>query len=177
MSGPAANVTSLDALRRFRAALVRFAAEVEAALVALELEARHPVQWVEDDRTRYWPQQTRKASDLLGEARLALQRCESRISSADQRYCYDERKALEKAKRRLRLTEEKTQATRRWRAQMHKESEEFQVQVAKLKNYLESDLVKAVAALDRMTAALDRYVVHSGMSATTERGRDGVKEE
>ena len=161
MSGTA-NITSLDALRSFRAALVRFAADVEAALVALELEARRPVEWVEGDRSRYWPQQVRKATDLVSEARLALERCELRISTEDARYCYDERKALEKAKRRLRLTEEKTQATKRWRAQMHKESEEFHVQIAKLKRYVESDLVRAIATIDRMTAALDRYVEHGG---------------
>jgi hypothetical protein len=157
-----AQITSLDALRQFRAALVQFAADVEAALVTLELEARRPVEWIENDRSRYWPQQARKASDLVSEARLALERCEVRISGGDARYCYDERKALEKAKRRLRLAEEKTQATRRWRIQMHKESEEFQVQIAKLKRYLESDLVRAFAALDRMSAALNRYAEQSG---------------
>ena len=103
MPAQTANVTSLDALRNLRAALVRFAADVEAALVALELEARRPVEWVEGDRSRYWPQQARKASELVSEARLALERCELRISGEDARYCYDERKALEKAKRRLRL--------------------------------------------------------------------------
>jgi len=157
MSSSTANVTSLDALRQFRAALVRFAAEVEAALVTLELEARRPMDWIEDDRSRYWPQQTRKASDLVSEARLALERCEVRISGEDARYCYDERKALQRAKRRLQLAEEKTQATRRWKAQMHKDLEDFQVQVARLKRYLESDLLRAIATLDRMLAALDRY--------------------
>jgi hypothetical protein len=158
MPGQTANLTSLDALRNFRAALVKFASDVEAALVTLELEARRPVEWIEDDRSRYWPQQARKASDLVSEARLALERREVRISGEDARYCYDERKALEKAKRRLQFAEEKTQATRRWRAQMHKETEEFDVQIAKLKRYLESDLVRAIATLDRMSAALDRYV-------------------
>jgi hypothetical protein len=158
-----ANVTSIDALRSFKAALIRFASEVEAALVTLELEARRAADWVEDDRSRYWPQQVRKASDLVSEARLALERCEVRISGEDERYCYDERKALERAKRRLRLAEEKTQSVRRWRAQMHKESEEFQVQIARLKQFLETDIVRAIAALDRMIASLDRYVVQNQM--------------
>jgi hypothetical protein len=157
MPGPTANVTSLDALRGFRAALLRFGADVETALVALELEARRPVEWIEGDRSRYWPQQVRRASEMLSEARLALERCEVRISSEDAKHCYDERKSLEKAKRRLQLAEDKTQAVRRWRAAMHKETEEFQSHVARLKRYLESDLVKAVAALDRMIAALEQY--------------------
>jgi hypothetical protein len=157
-----ANVTSLDALRSFRAALVRFAADVEAALVALELEARRPVEWIEGDRSRYWPQQVRKASEMVSEARLALERSEVRISGEDTKYCYDERKALEQAKRRLELAEEKTRAVRRWRVQMHKESEEFQTQIARFKQYLETDLVRAIAALDRITASLDRYAEQTG---------------
>jgi hypothetical protein len=160
----AAHVTSTDALRSFKAALIRFAAEVEAALVTLELEARRAADWVDDDRSRYWPQQVRKASDLVSEARLALERCEVRISGEDERYCYDERKALERARRRLRLAEEKTQSVRRWRTQMHKETEEFQVQVARLKQFLETDLLRAIAALDRMIASLEKYVSHSPLT-------------
>ena len=153
-----ANVTSVEALSSFRAALLRFAEDAEAALVALDLEGRRPVDWVEDDRTRYWPQQARRASDNVSEAKLALERCELRVSGEDTRYCYDERKALEKAKRRLLLAEAKIQAVRRWRGQMHKEFEEFQVQIARFRRYLESDLPRAVAAVERMAGSLGKYV-------------------
>ncbi len=152
-----ANVTSVEALRGLRAALVKFGEEVEAALVALDLEGRRPVEWVEMDRARYWPQQGRKAADRLSEARLTLERCEVRISGEDTKYCYDERKLVEKAKRRLELTEEKTQATKRWKVEMRKHHEEFQVQIAKARQYLESDLPRAIAALDRKLEALGRY--------------------
>jgi hypothetical protein len=153
-----ANVTSVDALTAFRAVLVKFAAEVEAALVTLDLEARRPVEWIEVDRARYWPQQARKASEMVSEARLALERCQVRISSEDPKYCYDERKMLDKAKRRLQLTEEKVQAVRKWRGEMRKAAEELQAQLARTKHYLESDFAKSLATLDRMTAALASYV-------------------
>ncbi len=164
MPAPNANVTSLDALRGFRAALVKFVEQVESALVALELEGRRPVDWVED-RSRYWPQQARLASDAVAEAKQSLDRCQIRVASEDVKYCYDERKALEKAKRRLQLCEDKTQAARRWRPQMHKEAEEFKVQIAKMKRFLESDFTHAIAALDRMSEALDRYVEQRGAPA------------
>jgi hypothetical protein len=164
MAADAANITSLDALKTLRTALARFAAEVEAALVALELEGRRPVEWVEVDRTQYWPQQARRAADVVNEARQALARCEQRINGEDARYCYDERKALEKAKRRLQLTEEKIQAVRRWRMQIRKEFEEFSVQIAKSRRFLETDVVHALSALERMSAALDRYVQQSAIS-------------
>ena len=158
MAGQIANVASIEALRQFRAALIKFSADVEAALLTLELESRRPVEWMEGDRSRYWPQQARKASEQVSEARVALERCQVRISSEDARYCYDERKALEKAKRRLQLAEEKVQSLRRWRVEMRKAVEELQVQLARTKHYLEGDFTKAIAALDRMATALDRYV-------------------
>ncbi len=165
MATQSANVTSIDAPRQFRAALVRFIAEVEAALVTIELEASRPLEWIEADRPRYWRQEARKASEAVAEARVALERCQVRIGGEDARYCYDERKALEKAKRRLLLSEEKVQSLRRWRNELQKAVEELQVQLARAKQYLETDLAKALAALDRITAALARYTEQSAPSA------------
>ena len=116
----------------------------------LELEARRPEEWIEHDRTRYWPRQVQQASDAVSEARLALQRCELTIDGDSGRSCYDERKALEKAKRRLNQADAKVQAVRRWRLQIRKEVEAFEVQAARLQQYLESDFARALAALDRM---------------------------
>jgi hypothetical protein len=153
-----ANITSIEALRLLKAAVVTFEEEVQAAIVALEMEARRPVEWIEHDRKQYWPKQVRKASDEVSEARLALQRCELTISGEDNRSCYDERKALMKAKKRLEKCEEKVRAVRQWSPKIRKEVEEFEVQTAKLKQFLESDFVKAPAALARMADALDQYV-------------------
>jgi hypothetical protein len=86
-----------------------------------------------------------------------LERAETTTSAEETKYAYDERKALEKAKRRLRLCEEKVQKVKRWRSVIHKETEVFQSQVAKLKRYMEHDLLQAIAALGRMADALDKY--------------------
>src|SRR5438094_2329401 len=142
MAAQSANVTSIDAPRQFRAALVRFVADVEAALVTLDLEAHRPIEWIEVDRPRYWRQEFRRASEAVAEARVALERCQVRISNEDTKYCYDERKALEKAKRRLETAEEKMQAVRRWRVELHKVVQDLQVQLARAKHYLESDMAK-----------------------------------
>jgi hypothetical protein len=158
MSAQSANVTSIDSLKSVKTALVQFCADVESALVAMELEARRPVEWIEQDRSRYWPQQARRASDLVQEARQALARREIRVSSEDRPSCYDEKKALDKAKRRLQLAEEKARLVRRWASEMQNATEDFATQIARLRTYLETDLTKAVAAAERMATALDRYV-------------------
>jgi hypothetical protein len=165
MAPRAANLTSTEAIRTLKIALQQFAESARKALVQFELESRRPLDWIEHDRTLYWPRQMHLASDALNEARMALARCELTINEDDRRSCYDERKALEKAKRRLRLTEEKIDAVRRWRVLVRKEVEEFQTQIAKLNWYLDSDFLRGIAALQRMGQALDEYTSRLGPSA------------
>lgn len=152
-----ANVTSIDAIRLVRLALQTFQTEAENALMQLELEGRRPSAWI-DERGNYWVREARKASDKQSECRTALERAEMTTSAEESKYAYDERKALEKAKKRLRLCEEKIQKVKRWRSIIHKEVEEFESQVAKLERFLEHDLVQAIALLGRMAESLDKYV-------------------
>jgi hypothetical protein len=163
-----ANVTSLAAIESLKAALIEFEEDARNALVTLELESRRPLDWIEHDRTRYWPAEVRKASDTLSEARLALARCESSGSEDLRRDCYAERKALEKAKRRLHLAEEKIQAVRRWRHTLKKEVEAFSVELARLRGYLDSDWLAAIAGVGRMLESLDRYIVSTSGPAAAE---------
>jgi hypothetical protein len=137
---------------------VQFDAAARDALVQILLEARRPLEWLEHDRAQYWPREVRKAADAVAEARLALDRCQISISGDDQRSCYDERKALEKARRRLALAEEKVGAVRRWRVEMSQELEAFDVEASKLQHFLEFDLSRAMAVLDRMAESLDQYL-------------------
>ena len=161
MAKQAANVTSVDVIGRLRLALLAFQCDALNAVMQLQLEGRRPVAWIENDRGMYWPREVRRASDGLSEARIALERCEATTSADNRKFCYDERKLLERAKYRLRLCEEKVQAVRRWRVQVRKEVDEFESQLAKLSRYLEHDVLQAVAALGRMSDALHRYVERS----------------
>jgi hypothetical protein len=158
MAPSAAKVTSIDAMRSFRVALIAFQEELSRAVVSLDLECRRPLEWIEHDRARYWPREVRRASDAMNEARLNLERCLLTIDPNDHRSCYDERKQLEAAKRRLAFAEAKVQAVQQWKQRLKKEVEEFQVQTAKAKEYLDVDLPRAVAQLNRMLDALDRYL-------------------
>jgi hypothetical protein len=170
MAGTSANVSSIDALAAVKAALLRFQTDVASALVTLEIEGRRPQEWIEQDRARYWPAQMRKASDDLNSARINLERCELAIRPDDKRSCYDEKKAFENAKRRLRLCEEKVQLVRQWRVKIQKEVEEFLVQVSKLQWYMESDYLRGVAQLERMIASLERYVQSTAPPADESKG-------
>ena len=154
-------VTSIDALRHFKLALEEFQTEAREAITQLLLEMRRGVDWIEHDRTRYWPRAMQQASDAVIEARNNLERAELSLRPEDKRSCYEQKIALEKAKRRLRLTEEKVRAVRRWRIEVHRQADKFHGGLSKLANTLDMDLPRALAALERMAVALDRYTERS----------------
>jgi hypothetical protein len=132
----------------------------------LLLEMRRAVDWIEHDRARYWPREMQRASDALLQARNDLERCEMSLRPEDKRSCYEQKIAVEKAKRRMRLTEDKVRAVRRWRVAVQREADDFQGQLAKLASCLDMDIPRAVAVLERMAAALDRYTEHAAPAET-----------
>lgn len=156
MNSPA-RVTSIEALDRFRAAMEIFDADARAALAALQLEVRRVLEWIEHDRTSYWPRELRKSFDRVTQARNDLERCLLRSADGTTRSCYDEKKALERAKRRVRTCEEKIQQVKYWRRQLRHDAEEFTAQLTKLETYLDVDWARAVAALKRMVRSLENY--------------------
>ncbi len=161
-----ANITSIEALRRFKAALQEFEHDVLDAISMLELESRRPIDWIETDRTLYWPRESKTASDTVNEARLNLERCLLTINGDEGKSCYDERKAFDRAKRRLELCEVKVKAVRKWKVRLHKEVNDFKVQLAKLKHYMESDFTKSLVVLERMATSLESYVDTAGPTPT-----------
>lgn len=152
-----ADVTSIDAMRGFRTALLQFGGEAEDAIVMLILEARKAIQWLQQDRARYWPEQTRKAQEWVVQARNELDRCQLHYGSENAPSCFDQKKKLERAKRRLRLCEEKVKAVKRWTNTIRQELDDFDGELAKMRNWLETDLPRAAALLERMVRALDKY--------------------
>ncbi|MFV1964372.1 MAG: hypothetical protein ACC628_03035 [Pirellulaceae bacterium] len=153
-----AQVTSIDAVRELRTALLQFEAGARDAVSMLQLEVRRAVDWLENDRGRYWPNQVRKASEGVAQARNALGRAELTYGSEEPPPCTEQKKALAQAKRRLRLCEEKVKTVRRWVRAVRAELNEFDGQMARMNNYLDTDTPRATAALERMLRALEKYV-------------------
>lgn len=155
--GGAAKITSTEVVRQFKVALLEYEAQLRDTLAQLELELRRAVEWVEKDRTRYWTEAVRRASEAMGEARRALERAELSIRAEDKRSCYEQKLAYEQAKRRLRVAEEKTRAVRKWRMAIHREADDFLTQLGRVGNYLDTEFPRAVARLERMAQALAHY--------------------
>lgn len=156
--GRAADVRSVDAVRAFKADLIEFQLSLRQTLEILTNEVRRGIQWLESDRSAYWPAQTRKASDALAEARNRLERCLLAAQDQQQRSCYDETKALEQAKQRLAYAQQKVRVTKHWLRVVRQQADEFQSRLARLDSMVENDLPRGIAMLERLARTLDQYV-------------------
>ncbi|MBM4000739.1 MAG: hypothetical protein FJ297_14580 [Planctomycetes bacterium] len=166
MTGSPANVRSIESLREFRAALAVFQRRAEEAVTTLSLELRKAIDWIEQDRARYWPNEVKRASDRLVEARSNLERCRTTTRPEDRPSCMVEQKALERAKARLRYCEEKVRTVRHWRIALLHEAREFEGRLATTRDQAETDVPRSLAALERIVESLERYLAIPELSDT-----------
>lgn len=152
-----ANVTSLDGIRELRTSLLKFEEYSRDGLTMLILEVRRAMEWLEGDRRRYWPEQVRRASQKVVEARNDLERCQLKYGSEEAPSCYEQKMALQRAKRRLRFSEDQVKVVKKWIRTVRQELNEFEGQTAKLTSILDADIPRAVTTLERMLRALDKY--------------------
>lgn len=167
--GRPAKVTSIEAVRRLSAALRLFQAQANGSLEEINLQLHRAVQWVSNDQKLYWKDQRRKASQDFSEAKINLQRCLTFRTVGDHRpACTEEKKAVERAKRRVRLSEEKSDAVRHWSQLLDRASVEYRGAVSQLSGWLETECPKAVAMLDRVLDTLDDYLAAAPVHTATD---------
>jgi len=154
-----ANVHSIEALDRFRAALCSFAEGADLSLTMLRLELDRFVDWLEHGQLKYWQQEIRLREDRVGEAKTDLHRCLAATVDADRTpSCYQEKKVLENAKRRLEEAQDKLAAVRRWIPPVRQAVLEFRMKAEPLAGALLADIPKAVSLLEHLAARLAEYI-------------------
>ncbi len=153
-----ARVTNVAALDDFRVALANFAVMVRQALIDLEMESQRALDWISQDRATHWKTEARRSSDLLARAKDELvnartfKRVDNYVPS-----CIEEKKQVDLAKRRLEHSEQKMEAVRRWSMAAPRAVDEFRGPVQQLMSMLDGDIPRAMAVLQRMSAALELY--------------------
>jgi hypothetical protein len=169
-----AKVSSIDALRHFRVALIEYQDDIIDSVTLLELELRRALNWIELDRANYWPAQARRSSDKWIAARTDLQRCELAIRPDDRKPCMVERKALDRAKQRMRLCEEKVTVVKKWVVTLRQEGSMLSGRLARLRDVVERELPNAIATMQRLITALDGYAAIAESSVAGGEARSGA---
>src|SRR5262249_7650511 len=120
------------------------------------------------DRPAYWKMEARRSSEALAHAKdeLAHSRTYKKVGDYIPA-CIEEKKAVEKAKRRLEHAEEKIDIVRHWIVATRHAVDEFQGHVQQLTGMLEGDIPHAIHLLERMSKALEQYARGAAPTAMT----------
>ncbi len=152
-----ANVTSVDAISRFRGAFARFNEDAHGVLQNLDRQAQKMLQWIEGDATTYWRLQVLRCHEQISRARSALDTALMKKTKDYTPSCIEEKENLRTAKERLRQAEEKTVVVRKWARIVREEIDEYRGKMNLLRDCLDVDVVRGLALLDRTLHALERY--------------------
>lgn len=158
-----AHLTSLDALRQFRAALIAFADTSHETMIGLDMELQRGLQWILETQPRFWKSEEKRLYDLVIQAKADLSRARGMAMKGQPAVCTEQKKALDRAVAQLRHAEEKSKVTQRWGRIIEHDANEFQGRANQFTSLLEGDLPRAIALIDRAIAAVEAYLeVRSG---------------
>lgn len=153
-----ARVQSIEALNRFRSALVEFGEGSRNALTGIEIELRRVRDWLEHEQPRYWKSQIKLWDQRIVAARSALHRKNLQRSDGYVPDVSQEKEAIRICKLRIEQAERKLGSIRRWVPQFQHALSEYRGKTRSLESASSADLERMLAMLDRMIMALDAYV-------------------
>ncbi|HEX4071436.1 MAG TPA: hypothetical protein VHX68_09710 [Planctomycetaceae bacterium] len=154
---PRANVRSLDAIRQFRPAVVRFEDDVMAALTGLRTELNRTMQWLDHDCPAHWQNQIRLGFDHVNEARTQLSRKQMMTIGGRHPDCIEEKKALVRTKQQLETAQEKLKLCRQWSIKAHRAADEYQSRLGRAEQAILQGIPRMMAILERVVMALEQY--------------------
>ena len=140
-----ANLTSVDAVRLLAAALRSFEEDAGGALADLQMQVNRVLEWIHHDRKEYWAERVRRGHQEVAEAKQNLERRLIYRATDERPSCREEKAALEKAKRRLEVAQEKVQAVRQWAHSIEHEIRDFRGSINQLAGWVQTDLPRACA--------------------------------
>jgi len=154
---PNAHVISVEALLRFRQALVKFQEEGLGYMLGIDLQSQRLLQWLEGESPNYWRLEVLRCHELISRSRSALETAMMKKSRDYTPSCIEEKEQLKRSKHRLIQAEERREAVRRWARVAREEIDEYSGRVAPLRELLEQGIPNALARLDSTLRALERY--------------------
>ena len=152
-----ARILATEALTEARAALAEFAETVDRALAGVDADIHRTTQWLQNERPAHWKREVRRREDAVFNAKGAIARKEI-IAAPEPASVVDERKALDRAKRRLDEALRRQQATQRWGAVWERDAMVYKGAAHQLRNMVSGQIPVALARLSRMIESVEAYL-------------------
>lgn len=152
-------VESIDALKYFRIALIKFAEAANTALGDAESEAQATLRWLEGEMLSHWQTQIRKRHDLVERCKEAV-RMKTLFKDASGRTpsAVEEEKALRLAQAKLAEAEQKLASVKKYTRVLQRELQTYKGTIQRFATTLQSDIPVAVATLGSLIESLEQYV-------------------
>ncbi|HTV41638.1 MAG TPA: hypothetical protein VMH30_08160 [Verrucomicrobiae bacterium] len=149
-----ANITSVDAIDAFRAALIVFLSKVRPLLEETSGEIIRVRQWIEEDQRRHWDHQFRLRWRKLEEAKAELFTATmSKLQEASSLHTM----AVQRADRAVREAEAKLAMLRKWSRDLSDKADPLLKQASQFETFLTTEMPRAVAYLDRVIETIEAY--------------------
>ena len=152
-----ANVRSIDAVKQFHAAVLKFQEDARLCLSALELQLLRFIGWLERDRPGFWKREIELCYREMGEARVSYHKCKMRRIGDFRPTCFEEMKALEKAKRDLEFAQKQVPVVKHWNMAAHHEANEYHGRSSQLSQIIEREIPRLLALLRQVVDRLEAY--------------------
>jgi hypothetical protein len=153
-----AKVLSVDALKDFRIALIKFVEEGRNALGGVDMELRRMRDWLERDQLTYWQTQVKRRHEAMMNARTELHRKQISQQGSEAKSDTEQKEALREAQRKLRIAEEKVAIVKKLIPIFHHAMAEYTSHSTPLADHLAGGVDKSLAALQRMVTSLEDYL-------------------
>ncbi|MGH7213577.1 MAG: hypothetical protein ACREIT_02255 [Tepidisphaeraceae bacterium] len=158
MSERYANVSSVDALRHFRVAMLKFAEKANASLGDAESEMQRLLVWLETEQHAFWQGQVRKRTEEFAKAKEAVRMKKIfKDATGGRQSAVDEEKALAVAVRRLEEADQKLKNVKKHGPRLVKEIQMYKGSVQRFATAVSADVPVAAGHLERLVAALEAY--------------------
>jgi hypothetical protein len=166
-------VRDIDAIRRFRLQLMRFAEELEGALQSMQQEVQKSFEWIDHEAPHYWTSQIRRAYDLVASTRMNYESCRMRTVAGHRAACIEEKQAYERAKRRLQHCQEQKERVRQWGQKIHHSADEFRGRLSAIRRLLDVDIPEGLAYLANTVSILEKYAEMERPAPSSDEGKSG----
>src|SRR5687768_14403154 len=111
-----ANIDSFDAIKGFRAALIKFASAAGSSLTESEAEMMRTLNWLDREAATHWQNQIRKRQEFVSRCKEAVrQKKVFKDATGRTPSAVDEEKQLQKAMKHLDDAEQKLVMVKRWK--------------------------------------------------------------
>lgn len=165
-----ADVRSVEAIRDLRAALLRYGEDARIALSDVDFDIRKTVDYVANDQRLHWQGEIRRWEQKLAQAKAELHRKKLAKFMDRRPDTSQEEKAVRRAEERLEEAHRKFKRIQQLLPELHHAIDEYRGQAQPLADQLEREVPRAVARLDRMSAALEGYAAIAPPSALPRTG-------